>query len=173
MSTVIEARYLGLLLAMLWVVPSPAAAEVLRISPKLEAYFLEVHPEAINGRLQTPLVMAMPDASRVGQVILPFASEPEALGIERLTQVLDGGLQWQSADTGITRERYRDAVLALAKDLPLRFPLVVLVRIETPDPDSGLQVPETRDEELETALRAWADEPANERHLLVISLQLQ
>jgi hypothetical protein len=57
--------------------------------------------------------------------------------------------------------------------LPLRFPLVVLVRVETPDPDSGLQVPETRDEELETALRSWADEPANERQLLVISLQLQ
>jgi len=173
MSTVIEVRFLGLLLATLWVVPTPAAAEVLRISPKVEAYFRAVHLGAMNGRLYTPLVMAMPDASRVGQVILPFASEPEALGIERLTQVLDGELQWESPDTGITNERYRDAVQSLAGDLPLRFPLVVLVRIETPAPDSGLQMPEMRDEELEVALRAWAGEPANARNLLVVSLQLR
>lgn len=169
----IDSRFLGLLLTMLWVASTPVAAEVMRISPKVEAYFLAVHAGAMNGRLHTPLILTMSDAGRVEQVILPFAWEPEALGVERLTQVLDGELQWRSADTGITHERYRDAVQDLAGELPLRFPLVVLVRIETPGPDSALQFPETRDDELETALRAWAGEPAKERNLLVISLQLQ
>lgn len=169
--SVVRSGFLLWLLAVLLFDSRPAAAEVWRVSPKVSEYFHLLYPGAAKGRLHTPLVLVMPDFSRVEQVILPFAGVSGDPGIDQLIDILNGERLWESADTGILNERYQTAVTQLAEGTPLRFPLVVLVRLPTPHLESDPPMPSTRDESLEAALAAWVDERVGERGLLVVSLQ--
>lgn len=160
-----------LLLAMLLFDSRPVFAEVWQVSPKVSEYFHLLYPGAAKGRLHTPLVLVMPDSSRVEHVILPFAGASGDPSIDQLIDILNGELLWESADTGILNERYQTAVIQLAEGTLLQFPLVVLVRLESSRLESDSPLPITRDESVETALRAWVVERADKRSLLVVSLQ--
>lgn len=149
----------------------PASAEVFRVTPTLAEYFQLMLPGALSGRLQTPLILVMPDSSRVEQVISPFAGGSSDLNVDPLIDFLNGEQSLESTDTKIENERYQAAVAELVGDAPLRFPLIVLVRMETPSLESDPQIPTAGDEKLEAALRVWAGERVGDRSLLVIALQ--
>jgi hypothetical protein len=165
---------LGLLFLLLMVTifnSRPAVAEVTRVTLSFSEYFQLLFPGAMSGRTYTPLVLVMPETSRVDQVISPFADGSSDMNVEPLIEFLNGERPWESAETGIANERYQVAVAALTRDAPLEFPLFVLVRMETPRLESDPQVPTAGDEKLESTLRAWVAERAGERNVLVIGLQ--
>ncbi|WP_395794977.1 hypothetical protein [Aquimonas sp.] len=154
-----------LLLVLLLLDPRPAFAEVWRISPKLDQYVQLLFPDRASGRLYYPLVLVMPDSSRVEQVILPGNRH-----IDALIETLNGERRLESADTGIENGRYHAAVTTLAGDAPLQFPLVVFVRLAPPRSESDVQIPAAASgETMEAALSAWVGD-AEKRNLLIVSL---
>lgn len=145
-------------------------AEAWRVSPMVSEYFHLLYPGTTRGRLQTPLVLVLPSAGRVEHIISPFAGGARDSSIDQLLEILNGERLPQRAATGVDDELYSGAVTKLARDLPLEFPLVVLVRMETPRPDVHPQIPTAHDELLEEALRNWESEQSSGRNVFVIAL---
>ena len=152
--------------------PGPAFAEVRELTPKAPEYFQLMFPGAFSGSMRTPIVLLMPDSSRVERVIAPFEAGSSGANAEPLIAFLNGERSWESVDTGIENERYHAAVTALAADTPLRFPVVVLVRWAPPRSESDVQLPAAASVEgLVASLSEWAGEQPDKRSLLVVTLQ--
>ncbi len=156
---------------MILVGSSRACAEVWRVSPKVNEYFRLLFPGAPGGRFSTPLVLVLPSADRVEHVIAPFSGEERDSNIEELLEILSAERVPERAVPHIVDERFLEAVAALGRELPLQFPLVVLVRMETSRPGEDPQLPTASDESLEDALRAWESQEAGARNVLILALE--
>lgn len=154
-------------------VPPMAHAEIFEVHARLSDYMDLLGPGERQGRL--PLVILMPDASRVDTVVVPFSGEPgdPSPAVERALAIIRGEVPPDPADLEVEPgpERYRSAVMTLADDRQLTFPLVVLVRIdaallETLDPPSARY-----SDALESGLRDWVETEPSRRGALVVSIQ--
>jgi hypothetical protein len=164
---------LSIVVWLLLCVPPMAHAEVFEVHARLSDYMDLLGPGERQGRL--PLLILMPDASRVDTVVVPFSGEPgdPSLAVERALAIIRGELTPDPADLEVEPgpERYRSAVMTLAGDRQLTFPLVVLVRIDATLLESLDQPSARYSDALESGLRDWVETEPSRRGVLVVSIQ--